>query len=88
MENGSSRVQPTYVLDIAEAVTKALMSKDSKVGGRWWGSKVVMSMRKQGIGSALDLGYQDIRSALNISAFLHAVGVVRTPNLCVTPCLR
>lgn len=30
VENGAGRLQPTYVLDIAEAVTKALLSKDSK----------------------------------------------------------
>lgn len=29
VENGAGRVQPTYVLDVAEAVTKALMTKDS-----------------------------------------------------------
>ena len=30
VENGAPRVQPTYVLDIAEAVTKALLDKGSK----------------------------------------------------------
>ncbi len=29
VENGRSRLQPTYVLDVAEAVTKALMTESS-----------------------------------------------------------
>ncbi|GAX76358.1 hypothetical protein CEUSTIGMA_g3804.t1 [Chlamydomonas eustigma] len=46
VENGSSRLQPTYVLDVADAVSKALMNRDTMGKTYYLGGPEVLTYRE------------------------------------------